>query len=604
MITVLENADVYEVRFKYDPVLVNMIKQVPGKMWNPTGKYWTIPIPNLGFFINQVKGTRYESDVMIQSSEHINENASLDTTLIPNIDISNVPIYVEEGSKPFKHQIDFMKFALHRQNIGNMSGFLLCDDPGLGKTMEVMNLALYNRARYGFKHCLVVCCINSSKLNWQRDIFKHTDGKERPYILGTRRYKRSGEEHRNTGNQEKLEDLRTGHMYGDTNSPELPYFLIVNIEAFRKKEKKVFPFTAEIIKMINLGQINMIAIDEIHKNASPSSIQGQQLLKIKSVTGKQCMYIPMTGTPIVSRPTDVFLPLKLIDGHTYTNYFMWCKQFCIYGGFNDHDIVGYKNIPALKALLQANMVRRIKEEELPGFPPVIHYTQYVENTPTQHELYNKIKFNMQNDREAIVKSLNPLSAFLRLRQVNGAPELVDPSIKVDKDYVKKNAKITALMDLITEITERGEKVIVFSNWVEPLRTLYRFIKTKYKLCYYTGTMNEHDRDANMQTFMKDPSYPVMIGTIGAMGISHTLTAARNVIFYDEPWTYADKKQAWERVHRIGTKGSVNVYTIITQDTVDDRVHQIVYNKKDMSSYIVDGVVDIRSNPDLFDMLLN
>ena len=117
-------------------------------------------------------------------------------------------------------------------------------------------------------------------------------------------------------------------------------------------------------------------------------------------------------------------------------------------------------------------------------------------------------------------------------------------------------------------------------------------------------MTESDREKNKQTFMTDPSYPVMIGTIGAMGVSHTLTAARNVIFYDEPWTYADKKQAWERIHRIGTKGSVNVYTIITRDTVDDRVHQIVYDKKDISSYIVDNVLDIRSNPALFDMLIN
>lgn len=604
MISVVENYDVYEIRFRYDPTLVDMVKQVPGKMWNPSDKYWTIPRDNLGFFINQIKGTRYEPDVVIKSSEHINENATLDsTTVIPDIDVSKIPFHVEHGSKPYGHQIDFMKFAVNRENIGNMSGFLLGDDPGLGKTVEVMNLALYNRYRYGFKHCLIVCCINSSKLNWKQDIIKHTDGKEVPYILGTRLYKRSGKEHTNTGSKEKIEDLKYMKMYGGPDGPELPYFLIVNIEAFRTKSKKKYPFSDEVIRLINSGFINMIAIDEIHKNCSPSSVQGSQILEIKKQTARKSMYIPITGTPIISRPTDVFTPLKLIDGHNYDSFYMWCKRFCIYGGFNNHDVVGYKNIPALKAMLQSNMLRRLKEEVL-DLPPVIHYTQYVENTPTQQALYDRIVTEMRRSREAIVKSLNPLSAFMRLRQVNGSPEIVDDRIKVDNEYIRKNAKIGALLDLISEIVERGEKVIVFSNWVEPLRTLYRFIKTKYKLCYYTGTMTESDREKNKQTFMTDPSYPVMIGTIGAMGVSHTLTAARNVIFYDEPWTYADKKQAWERIHRIGTKGSVNVYTIITRDTVDDRVHQIVYDKKDISSYIVDNVLDIRSNPALFDMLIN
>ena len=118
MISVVENFDVYEIRFRYDPTLVDMVKQVPGKMWNPSDKYWTIPRDNLGFFINQIKGTRYEPDVVIKSSEHINENATLDsTTVIPDIDVSKIPFYVEHGSKPYGHQIDFMKFAVNRENI-------------------------------------------------------------------------------------------------------------------------------------------------------------------------------------------------------------------------------------------------------------------------------------------------------------------------------------------------------------------------------------------------------------------------------------------------------------------------------------------------------
>ena len=93
MISVVQNRNVYEIRFRYDPVLVDYVKAVPGRSWNAIQKYWTIPLDKLGFFINQIKGTNYEPLLKIQSDEHLNENATLDsTTSIPNVDISGVPI--------------------------------------------------------------------------------------------------------------------------------------------------------------------------------------------------------------------------------------------------------------------------------------------------------------------------------------------------------------------------------------------------------------------------------------------------------------------------------------------------------------------------------
>ena len=85
---------------------------------------------------------------------------------------------------------------------------------------------------------------------------------------------------------------------------------------------------------------------------------------------------------------------------------------------------------------------------------------------------------------------------------------------------------------------------------------------------------------------------------------HTLTVARNVIFYDEPWNATDKAQAEDRAYRIGTTSSVNIYTLITKGTIDERVHNILYTKDGISRYIVDGSLDIHSNPELFDLLLS
>lgn len=602
MFTAIQNGSVYEIRFTYDPLLVDIIKNVPNRKWEPTGRYWSIPARNLGFLISAIQGTQYENELKIESLEHINENASIETAgKIPDIDISHIPFYVKSGCTPYSHQLDFMKFSVDRWKRGNRNGYLLADEMGLGKTIEAMNLGMYLRRHEGFQHCLIICCVNTSKYNWLSDIEVHTQGKMHPYLLGSR-LRRDKKSIRYADSKEKYEDLMTMRQYGKPEGDGLPYFLIINIEALRYKVGKKYVITERIAQLINSGVINMVAIDEIHKNTSLQSIQGKQLEKLKKLTGERCTWLPMTGTPVLGKPTDLYLPLKLVGAHVFSSYYSWNQHFCLYGGYGDHDIVGYRNIAQIKTMLQSNMLRRRKADVL-DLPPCIEYTEYVENTAYQEKLYKQVSGEIIAERGTILQSPNPLTKFLRLRQVSGSPELVDLELTVDKEYIKKNAKLARVLELLVDIHERGEKVLVFSNWVEPLRTLYRFIAKRYNVLSYTGTMREADRERSKQLFQNDPQYTVMIGTVGAMGTSHTLTAANNVIFMDEPWLPSEKRQATERAYRIGTTRPVNVYTILAKNTIDDRVHDIVYVKKAVADYIVDNELDLRSNPELFDLLL-
>lgn len=605
MILVTQNGENYEIRFPYDPQIVSMVKEVPGRRWNPEQKFWSIPLARLGFLIAQFKGTKYEPMINIQSKEDIGVNASInDANQIPDIDISDIHLYVEDGGYVFNHQKDALKFAKWRIENGLKSGFILADEPGGGKTLSTMLWAMYLKEKYNAKHCLVIACVNSAKYNWQKDIQKHTNGKEVPYILGSR-MKRDGSINSSTGSKEKLDDLKSLKMYGKKGTEPLPYFIIINIEAIRMRVGKEYPIADRIIKLINDGKISLVALDEVHRNASMQSLQGKQILRIKKTVERQIQWIPMTGTPIVSKPTDVFLPLRLVDGHESNSYWSWCQKYCIYGGFGGHEIIGYKNIPQLKSILQPNMLRRLKKDIL-DLPPKIHYTEYIENTEYQKKLYEKIQDEMISEREHIVKSLNPLSKFLHLRQVNGSPELVDHTLNTDdaRSYLPKNAKLSRLLELLEDIlAEPSEKVVIFSNWVEPLRTLYKYVSKRYKICMYTGTMSPDDREKHKAAFINDPQRRVMMGTVGALGTSHTLTVARNVIFYDSPWNPADIEQAEDRCHRPGTTSSVFVYSLITKGTVDEKVHEILSRKEGTANYIVDNELDLRSHPELFDLLL-
>lgn len=610
MIFITQNQAVYEIKFKYDLDVIEKIKNVPGRCWVPDRKIWTIPKDKLGFLIKAFEGTRYENMLQITSDEMLNENAALDkTTYIPDIDTSDVKFHVKEGAKPYKHQLDFMKYAIDRQNKGNMSGFLVCDDQGLAKTCESMNLALYNKEKYGYKHCLIICCINSSKYNWKQDIIDHTKGEHIPYILGDR-YKRNGNI-REGSSEEKLYDLQTLTCY--KKDEPLPYFIILNIEAIRfkqklkssKKGKKFethYSIADRIVELINNGKINMVIIDEVHKNMSPQSKQGQEILHIKDKTGNKALWLPMSGTPITNKPTDVYTPLKLVNGHNYKSFYSWCNLFCVTGDYGMNDIIGYKNIPTLKDMISYHIIRRLKDDVL-DLPPKIRYDEYINNTPYQDKLYSIVLANLRGMLSSIALSPNPLAQLMRLRQVNGSPEILDPELKVDKTYISHNAKMQRLIELVDEIIDRGEKVIIFSNWVEPLRTIYKILSEKYKICSFTGTMSSQDRQKHKEVFMNNSEYKILLGTIGAAGTTHTFTASNNIIFYDEPWTPSDKQQAEDRIYRIGTTKSVNIYTLISRNTVDEKVHDILYRKSTMSDLLIDNKLDLYKRPDLLDWIL-
>ena len=603
MINVVKNGKVYEISFQYDECILEIIRSLSQRNYVPNCKKWVIPENVLPELLDKFKGTEFESMLNITENVQSSSNSLLDIqNNIPDVDISGIKTYVQDGYQLYEHQKNFLKFALYRQIIEkNDSGFLLCDEPGLGKTLEGMNLALYNKRNNNLKHCLIICCVNSAKYNWIDDIEKHTNGKFHPYLLGSRK-KRNGDIKSEITNKDKFHDIQTLTVFG--SEKPVPFFLVTNVESLKMKDGKYYPIANAIIDKINCGEIGMIIIDEIHKNMSPSSMQGKQMLAIKNKTGKKCKYIPMTGTPIVNRPTDVFLPLRLVDGVDCTSFYQWIQNFCIHSEFGLTDVIGYKNIDVLRMILQSNMLRRRKCDVL-DMPPIVFIDKYVLNTLYQAKLYQQYKSEVQSNREEIVHSMNPLAEMYKLCQVCGSPELLVDDIDLDDSYLSKNSKLQELLDILDEIHERNEKVIVFSKWVKPLFTLFKYIDMKYanSVCMFHGELSITERNANKYTFINDHSKFILLGTIGALGVSHTFTCASNVIFYDEPFTYADKQQAWERVYRIGTRSSVNVYTILTRNTVEERIHKLVYDKKEISDAIVDNL-DIRNHPEIFDYLLS
>lgn len=187
-----------------------------------------------------------------------------------------------------------------------------------------------------------------------------------------------------------------------------------------------------------------------------------------------------------------------------------------------------------------------------------------------------------------ISTANLLAMMARLRQATACPSYLTteniPSAKIDR-----------CMDLLSQFVSNGEHVVVFSMFKETLGILQTRINKELGvqslLC--TGDIKDELISQNIDTFQNDEEfrYPIILATAQKMGTGITLNRASTMIFIDTPFTDAVTTQCEDRIHRIGQKNNVFIYRLITKDTVDERVDEIVTDKGIISDYIVDDKID-------------
>lgn len=575
---IVKDGDIH-LHTEYNGEIVAFMRSRKKRFWDKNKREWVIPESEMENLIPIL--SKYEYNIKYNNQENIVQD--------------NIPEWYNFKLQPFKHQIDGINYGLTHPK------FLLADEQGLGKTCQVINLACILKKELGIKHVLIIACVNGLKYNWYEEVLKHSN--ESPYILGTR-YRKNGKEYIGS-NEDRLEDIK---KLGTDSDIDKHFFIITNIETLRYsksevfplktkkngvqkfKKRTVFPIVQELQNKTKDGTIGFIAVDEIHKSKDPSSIQGKALLSITADN-----LVAMTGTPIMNNPIDAYLPLAWL-GYEKHSLFSFKKQHCIMGGFGAHQIVGYKNLDDIQSTLDKCMIRRLKKDVL-DLPEKIYINDYVEMSKSQAELYDEVMNDITENIDQIKLSPNPLTLLIRLRQVTGNPLILSSS-------VKDNPKFDRMMEIIEDVVSNNGKAIVFSNWTDVLIPAYALANSKnYNPAIYTG-QNTKDREKEKDRFKNDKSCKVIFGTIGAMGTGLTLTEANTVIFLDEPWSRAIKDQCEDRVHRIGTKDSPNIITIMCRGTIDERINSLVYRKGKLSDILIDKEEDIINNKKLLNYLLS
>lgn len=473
-------------------------------------------------------------------------------------DVEHLPIY---KTNPFTHQSECVEYAKTHPK------FLLGDQMGLGKTKQAIDIAVMRKKQAN--HCLIVCGVNNLKFNWRDEIAIHSN--EKSFILGER-LRKSGKEYIG-GNKEKLEDLN--------KLSELPYFIITNIESLRNKE-----IGAEIKKLCDKDIIGMTIIDEIHKAKTATTQQGKAIHKCTSY-----YRLALTGTPLMNTPIDLYNILKWLDVVNIT-LDTFRSRYCIMGGFGDYQIVDYKNLDLLGEQLNTVMLRRLKNEVL-DLPDKICTYEYLEMSTKQEKIYNEVRQQILDNIDKVLLSSNPLAELIRLRQATGATSIlsttIDESVKLDRCY-----------EIVEQLASENRKCVIFSNWTNITDLAFDRLK-EFNPAIATG--DTKDIEHQISKFKTNDKCNCIIGTIPVLGTGFTLTEADTLIFLDEPYNYANKEQAEDRIHRIGMKNNATIVTLLCKDTIDERIAKLVQDKKDLSDMIVDGK-DIALNRQTIEYLLS
>lgn len=326
---------------------------------------------------------------------------------------------------------------------------------------------------------------------------------------------------------------------------------------------------------------DMIVCDESSKIKNPQAKCSKALHRL----GKNSEYnLILTGTPITNSPLDFFSQYKFLDESIFgSSFYGFRGKYAILGGYQNHQIVGYKKLAELvqKAHSVAYRIRIDEAVELPEFIDEIRPVVLEKKAQQVYDGIDKDSFAELMSGE--VTARNVLTRLLRLSQCTGG------FIRDDNNGIVQEisrAKLEALEDIVDGCMEEGKKVVVFARFVPEIDSIAKMLEKK-NIGYSLIKGDVTDRAEQVQQFQTDPNIKVFIGQLQTTGMGLTLTAGTVAVYYSLDFSYANYEQSRARIRRIGqTKRGVYIH-LVCKDTIDEKVMAALKQKADVSKLLVD-----------------
>ena len=284
----------------------------------------------------------------------------------------------------------------------------------------------------------------------------------------------------------------------------------------------------------------------------------------------------LTGTPIENSLAELW---SIFD-FTMPGYLYSYKQFKeIFETPIIRDEDGYK-IKKLKTLIEPFILRRIKEEVLTELPDK---TVTVLNSEMEEEQQKIYASYMAEAREEVANELigkdfeknqmKILALLMRLRQI-----CCHPSLFVD-NYESGSGKLNLCMEIIKDAVQGNHKILLFSGYTSMFDILEKELEAEgIKYFKLTGQTKVGDRIKLVDEFNENEEVKVFLISLKAGGTGLNLIGADMVIHYDPWWNISAENQATDRTYRIGQKRNVQVYKLITKNSIEEKIYELQQRK--------------------------
>ena len=426
----------------------------------------------------------------------------------------------------------------------NHFGGILADEMGLGKTVQMIAfLSDVCRAEPGRLNLVV--CPASLLLNWADECAKFAPELQVELIMGNA--------------AERKQRMEQGQSHD----------LWITSYDLLKRDIEYYENYSFYCVILDEGQ----------------NIKNQSTQASKSVKRLNCQQrFVLTGTPIENRLSELWNLFDfLMPGYLFNHSTFVSKL--------EKPIVQSKNQDAarrLSLMIQPFLLRRNKQDVLKELPPKIEHIRRIPLSAVERKHYLAFANHAKQELEAGEQGkLQILAAMTRLRQL-----CCDPNLCIE-GYSGETSKLDACIELCASMAANKHQILVFSQFTTMLERIQARLDAQ-NITNFTlrGSTPKETRAKLVKAFQAGEASVFLI-SLKAGGTGLNLTAADVVIHFDPWWNLAAQNQATDRAHRIGQQTHVQVYKLIAQDTIEEKILTLQQRKAALMDVIsTDPELDI------------
>lgn len=501
---------------------------------------------------------------------------------------ADIDLPCPEGQSYLPYQKGGIAYAIGRTNT------LIADEMGLGKTIQALGVI---NARSEIKTVLVVCPA-SLRLNWDREAKKWMTRDFKPFVVEETKDEIPADCNLVFVNYE----LIRGKRIDDPNGAKSPNGKVLKI-------LQSSPIHAQLMAR----KWDILIVDECHRLKDPDSLQAIAVLgspgnkkkgepPVSGLIHQASKNVFLTGTPFLNKPIEMHPIVAALAPNEFGDFFKFAKRYCgAHRGPFAWDFSGSSHLEELQERLRATiMVRRLKKDVLTELPPKRRQIILLPTNGASKAV--KAEQNAWKIHEERIEELQNELDFAHASGDDATYKKVVDQLKQAKkvgfeatSLARKNVALAKLPKVIEHIEDAFEqgigKVVIFGWHHDVCNGIKNHFGDAAVLLTGEVTSNKERQEA-VDRFQNDPSVKVFVGSIGAAGVGHTLTAASTVIFAELDWVPANVSQAEDRCHRIGQRDQVLVQHLVLDGSLDARMAQILVDKQEIADKALDRDTEI------------